>query len=134
MKEVLLLPSSIAAQRDKNKRDQRQAQLERLRIEDELTHIEQAKRAAYAEQRAQIAEAEARELRSIAEGSDLLERMDPALLTQVGEHYGDRGVNRLLQIARRAGSGPARSRELDVRPTEDPEQFPDPPKRLPPAW
>lgn len=132
VKQAMLLPSSIGAEREKNKRDEAQARIERMRVEEQLEHPDDVKRSAHAEQRAQIADAEARELRSIAEAAELLDRMDPDLLAGVEEFYGQGGLNRLIQVARRAEAGPARPRELEVHPTEDPRQYPDPPKQLPP--
>jgi hypothetical protein len=132
VKQAMLLPSSIAAEREKNKRDQRQAELEREGIEEQLGHPDDVRRRAHAQQRAEIAEAEARELRSIAEATELLDRMDPVLIARVEEYYGQRGLNRLIDVARRAEAGPARPRALEVQPTDDPERYPPPPKRLPP--
>ena len=58
--------------------------------------------------------------------------MDPNLLTRVEEYYGEGGLGRMLDVARRAEAGPARPRELEVRATEDPERYPPPPKEIPP--
>jgi hypothetical protein len=132
VKQAMLLPSSIGAEREKNKRDQKHAELERMGIEEQLSHPDEVKRRAYAEQRAQIVEAEARELRSITEAAELLNKLDPAVLARVQEFYGENGLNRLVDIARRGEAGPARPRELEVHPTEDPERYPQPPEQLPP--
>jgi hypothetical protein len=132
VKQVLLLPSSLAAEREKNLRDRDQARLDRIRIQEQLDHADDARRKAYAEQRADIAEAEARELRSFAEAADLLDKMDPRVIARVYEFYGERGTNRLIDVARRAEYGPARPRALEVHPTDDPEQYPEPPRELPP--
>jgi hypothetical protein len=101
-------------------------------FEEKLAHPDQVKQLAHAQQLAEIAEAEARELRAWAEAAELLDQMDPVLIATVAERYGDRGLNRLVDISRRAEAGPARPGELEIRPTQDPERFPEPPKRLPP--
>lgn len=60
IKQVMLLPSSSAAERQKSKRDQKEAELERVGIEEQLAHPGDVKRQARAQQLAEIAEAETR--------------------------------------------------------------------------
>lgn len=56
VKQVLLLPSLVVAEREKNLRDRDQARLDRLRIQEQLDHPDDARRKAFAEQRADIRE------------------------------------------------------------------------------
>ena len=130
VEQAMLMPSSFAAKREKNREDRDQSRLIRIGIEEQLAHPEDVKRRAYARQRADIAAAEAHELRSIAEARELLDRMDPELVDSVRELYGRSGIRNLGDVARRAENGPARPEGVQAYPVEHPQRYPDPPRDL----
>jgi hypothetical protein len=131
IEQVLLAPSRIAAKRRENLRDRDRARLERVQINEQLANPPEVRRQVSAARRADIAEAETRELRATVERADLLEHIDPELLDTVDGAYGDAAARTVGDIARRAANGPARPADLDIQPVEDPESYPEPPRDLP---
>jgi len=131
VEQVLLAPSRIAAQRQGNLRDRDRARLERIEIDEQLADPLEVKRQVRATRRAEMAEAETRELRATVERADLIKHVDPKLLDAVDWAYGDAALRTVGDIARRAANGPARPADLDIQPVEDPESYPEPPRDLP---
>jgi hypothetical protein len=131
IEQVLLASSRIAAKRQENLRDRDRARLERIELDEQLANPREVRRQVRATRRADIAEAETRELRATVERADLLEHIDPDLLDTVDRAYGDAAVRTVGDIARRAANGPARPADLEIQPVEDPESYPEPPGDLP---
>lgn len=85
LKEAMLLPSYIAAEREKNLRDRDQAKLARMSTQESLADPETVKWKVEAIQRAEIAAAEARKARSIADASEILGALDSETIARVRE-------------------------------------------------
>jgi hypothetical protein len=133
VQQTMLLPSKIAAERQRNLRDARGAELERLGIEERLRHPDTETLIALSGQEVQLVDLETRRLRAASEQRDLRAKLDsPGLADQVVESYGSAGVSGLLDVVRHAEDGPARPRSLEVHPTDSSAGYPKPPKTLPP--
>jgi hypothetical protein len=78
-------------------------------------------------QRADLADAELRPLRPRKDAAEFVDHMDAETAQAIRERYGQPGLVRVLDVARRAEAGPVRPRSLRVEPVSDPERYPPPP-------
>ena len=128
LKEAMLLPSYIAAEREKNLRDRDQAKLARMSTQESLADPETVKWKVEAIQRAEIAAAEARKARSIADASEILGALDSETIARVRElirRPRHPCANGCCPTSRERA---ARPRGIEARPVTDQEDYPDPPR------
>lgn len=128
LKQALMAPLTVPAAIERARRARSVAKIERIGAEAVLRAPEEIEREALANQRAKTAEAERRELEARAATARMLDAMDRELIEIVRRSSGNRAVYALIDIAERAERGPARPRDIDVRPVEDPGKYPDPPQ------
>jgi hypothetical protein len=129
LREALLIPADVATGLAEKRTARVASKRKRLALEAE---IDDAGTEASANQKARIAEAENRELQEKVATAKTLASLDPETRPLVRELYGPSGDSAVERIMERASKGPARPRDVVVRPAERSDLYPSPPQQIPP--
>jgi hypothetical protein len=129
VKQIILDPGRTRRELKENKAGRLKAEEELIEREERLEAPERLQELARAKRDAEIAEAHLRTLKSRAEMADVIKKLDPDVRDAVLESYGERGMDALVDIARRSQGGPTQPREMNLGPIQDPAEYPTPPER-----
>lgn len=134
--KLIPLVKQVIVEPGRTRRELKEAKAGRLKAEEEIIEREalledpdQVRQLARARRAADISEAHSRDLKSRADMAETLGDLDPDARQAVLDSYGERGLDALVDIARRAEAGPTTPRELNVVPVEDDDDLPRPPTR-----
>lgn len=131
LQNVWVAPSDVRRRRAENIAARKEAEVRTRYAEGQLLMPGLLEDAAEAALRRDVARAEADEAHAEAERAEVLDRLPQETRDAVTERYGRPGVQALEGIARRSNYGPVQATDLDVRPVDNPEALPQPPRELP---